>query len=91
MPDDPRATVRHPLIPELRNKNRRPGLERCRQHLACPLAGKLGQGVSHRSGLVKRRDRGISRRGVSLLGRFWQAHTPATIRRLLRPITQFQA
>jgi hypothetical protein len=61
------------------------------QHSAGTFACQIGQWIIDGIRLTERNDSGISRHGVSLLaGRFWQASTPASIRRLSHTvITQF--
>ena len=54
------------------------------QHSAGTFAGNLRQRIVDVVRLTEGNDSAISRHGVSLLsGRFWQALTPASIRRLL--------
>ena len=59
------------------------GDQHLRQHSAGTFACKFGQWIVDGVRLTEGNDSGISRHGVSLLsGRFWQASTPASIRRL---------
>jgi len=63
------------------------------QHPPGTFTGDFSQGIVNRIRLAEWDNRGISRHGVSLLsGRFWQALTPASIRRLQSiVVTQFHA
>ena len=59
------------------------GDQHLRQHSAGTFPRKFGQWIVDGIRLTEGNDSGISRNGVSLLsGRFWQASTPASIRRL---------
>jgi hypothetical protein len=83
VPNDTIATVRQFQILPLSDEGVGFDHQNLGQHPPGTFTGDFSQGIVNRIRLLEWDNRGISRHGVSLLsGRFWQALTPASIRRL---------
>ena len=87
------ATIRQLLVLPHGDEGVGFGDQHLSQYSTGAFTGKFSQGIIDNVRLTEGDDSGISRHGVSLLsGRFWQASTPASIRRLSHTvITQFPA
>jgi hypothetical protein len=91
MPHNAMSTVRQPLFAETGNKRIRIRHQCFSKHTSRTLARNFCQRIINLFRLAEGQYRSIFFHGVSLLVRFWQALTPATIRRLqISAITQIR-